>query len=306
MQANDDARPCLDPETLAAWVDGGLSPAERTAAEAHASTCERCQAMLAAFVRAEPPPSRPVRWRSSGVIPWMVPLTAAVAALALLFAVDPAILRSPAAPPRALAPQPTPPPTLAPAKERADVAGSRDENRQTASRPIPAAPVLLDKKAAGARPQSGSPENEARNEPKVVAAQPPPAVAQAGSATAADRLSERMADIVSPTSDTRWRILSPDRVERSADGGTTWTPTQLPPGVQVTAGASPAAGVCWLVGPKGLVLRTTDGSTWTAMPFPQPLTLVGVRATGAEAAVVTSDAGASFETSDGGRTWVRR
>jgi photosystem II stability/assembly factor-like uncharacterized protein len=141
----------------------------------------------------------------------------------------------------------------------------------------------------------------------VATATPPAAVAQSASnAVAADRLSERVSDIVSPTSDTRWRIVGPARVERSADGGATWTPTDLPAGARVSAGASPAAGVCWLVGDNGLVLRTTDGVTWTPIAFPQRLALVGVRATGAEAAVVTSDAGASFETSDGGRTWVRR
>lgn len=290
MRANDDAGPCLDPETLAAWMDGGSSAAERAAAEAHASTCERCQAMLAAFVRAEPPPSRPVRWWSTGVIPWIVPLTAGVAVLALLFAIDPAMLRPAAPPAPTLAPQPTPPPTLAPQPTPPPAAAAAE-------------PVLTDKKVAGAPPQ-----NEARNAPKSAAAPAPvPPVAQAAAKAAAmDRLSERTADIVSPASTIRWRVLAADRVERSTDGGATWTPVELPAGAQVTAGDSPTPGICWLVGPNGLVLRTTDGSTWTPIAFPQPLTLVGVQATGADAAVVTADTGASFATSDGGRTWVRR
>lgn len=47
-------RNCLDAETLAAWMDGGLDPAAAAAAEAHASTCERCQALLATVVKTLP------------------------------------------------------------------------------------------------------------------------------------------------------------------------------------------------------------------------------------------------------------
>ena len=42
---------CLDAETVAAWMDGGLDAAGVAAAEAHASTCERCQALLATVVK---------------------------------------------------------------------------------------------------------------------------------------------------------------------------------------------------------------------------------------------------------------
>ena len=38
----------LDAETVAAWMDGGLDATSLAAAEAHASNCERCQALLAA------------------------------------------------------------------------------------------------------------------------------------------------------------------------------------------------------------------------------------------------------------------
>ena len=34
---------CLDGETLAAWVDGGLSRNDAAMAEAHVSSCPRCQ-----------------------------------------------------------------------------------------------------------------------------------------------------------------------------------------------------------------------------------------------------------------------
>ena len=47
-------RHCLDAETVAAWMDGGLDAAGVAAAEAHASTCERCQALLATVVKTLP------------------------------------------------------------------------------------------------------------------------------------------------------------------------------------------------------------------------------------------------------------
>jgi hypothetical protein len=47
-------RNCLDAETVAAWMDGGLDAAGVAAAEAHASTCERCQVLLATVAKTLP------------------------------------------------------------------------------------------------------------------------------------------------------------------------------------------------------------------------------------------------------------
>jgi len=79
---------CLDAETLAAWAEGALQSSERSAAEAHASRCSRCQATLAAMVRTAMPASAaaPAPFRR-----WMtllVPAMAAAAAVSLWFAVD--------------------------------------------------------------------------------------------------------------------------------------------------------------------------------------------------------------------------
>src|SRR5207247_1179892 len=56
---------CLEPEVLAAWMDGGLSEREISIAEAHVADCSRCQALLATLAKspqaapaAAPPPSR--------------------------------------------------------------------------------------------------------------------------------------------------------------------------------------------------------------------------------------------------------
>ena len=87
---------CLDAETLAAWAEGLLHGPERAAAEAHASGCARCQAMLAVMVRTMPgPPPTP----GSPLRKWLTMLTpalAAGAAVALWFAVDSRPLPAPA------------------------------------------------------------------------------------------------------------------------------------------------------------------------------------------------------------------
>src|SRR4051812_31971394 len=83
-----DTTACLDAETLAAFVDGGLTGPSRAAAEAHAAGCARCQASLAMLSRATPESAAPASGWSFGALRWLVPALGASAALALWFAVD--------------------------------------------------------------------------------------------------------------------------------------------------------------------------------------------------------------------------
>ena len=75
---------CLDAETLAAWADGGLSGAELALAQTHVADCARCQTMIGTLARINSgvPLAKPEhasrRW-----LAWLVPLTAAAAAVAL-------------------------------------------------------------------------------------------------------------------------------------------------------------------------------------------------------------------------------
>src|SRR5262245_39316554 len=72
---------CLDAETIAAWIDGGLSGPQLQIAQAHVADCARCQSFVATLVRshvgAQPEPD-PRRWFA-----WLVPITAAATAVAL-------------------------------------------------------------------------------------------------------------------------------------------------------------------------------------------------------------------------------
>ena len=109
---------CLDAGVLAAWFEGTLDPVDRAAAEAHAAECSRCQAVLAAMIRIEPPmESRP--WWRSPAFGWLVPITVAAAALVVYVRMDrePKTLQVASAP--AAAPATIPPATAQAAAEPA-------------------------------------------------------------------------------------------------------------------------------------------------------------------------------------------
>src|SRR5688572_2059356 len=92
LHAGDRGGPrdgCLDPETLAAWIDGSLSDRQRAAAQAHAADCDRCLAALAIIARSIPPQTVPASWWSRWFsYRWLVPITAATAAVTLWIAVE--------------------------------------------------------------------------------------------------------------------------------------------------------------------------------------------------------------------------
>ena len=88
------AGPCPDAELLAAYVEGHLEPAERTAVERHAAACGRCLdtlGVIATSLEADRlRPSAPEQvwwWRRWST--WLVPATAAATALGLYLMVRP-------------------------------------------------------------------------------------------------------------------------------------------------------------------------------------------------------------------------
>lgn len=93
---------CPDAEILAAYAEQVLPAAERTIVEGHASTCPRCQAVLAVMVEDDGPEiavraardlERPRAWRwwSGPALRWATPLAAAALGVILYVAVRPPV-----------------------------------------------------------------------------------------------------------------------------------------------------------------------------------------------------------------------
>ncbi|HEX5215025.1 MAG TPA: YCF48-related protein [Vicinamibacterales bacterium] len=293
---------CLDAETLAAWMDDGLPAAALAAAQAHVAGCARCQALVATMVRIDPPANavsaaQSSRWWMS----WLVPVAGA-AAIIVWFAVA---QRNPPTPAfeeqskvaEAPAPStPVPPPAAqAAAKTLSDQSPARDtaalskERRQNAAT----------KNEFSAR----SRQDELKDAKKKADVARQEALRQTAPA-ALDRVSQ-VIEVRSPNSAVRWRV-STAGVEKTIDGGATWSAQQLPVSAPLVAGVSPARNVCWLVGGNGVVLLTTDGQIWRRLAFPELTALVAVTATDAVSATVRTADGRDFVTKDAGITWIQR
>lgn len=323
---------CLDGETAAAWSDGGLSSAERARVELHLADCVRCQTLVGALGRTDhlvlPAPSETGAnwWRAW--LRWMVPLTAAASAVIALtvWLRVPAPAPSPAEPaatsmarlPEApvAAPQAAPPPAAsstpaAPDGTSASAPAQAPSPRSSSNREVEAATETA------RQPESAAPRALAKAEESTAVQSPPPsagAVPQRqefrDQAMAAPPASVRARDeargafdVTSPDGSTTWRV-SGTAAQRSTDRGASWSaPAALGAQLSPLAGSSSSPEVCWLVGSAGLVLRTTDGMTWTRVPFPEQVDLTSVRATGARAARVTTADGRTFTTGDAA-TWT--
>ena len=311
LRAGDTAEAgssCLDPETLAAWADGGLRRDERASLEAHAAGCTRCQAMLAAMAQTAPTPIlKPRSWRSY-LVPVAAPLGAA-AAIAIVVSI--VVTRQNPTPVDDIR-QPAPSST---ARDHVlpDEAFTNFALESQAAR-APESPRDVEQRERTARRAQ---QPTAANEQARAAAPPAAPPATSAGAAAGETVAERsLSESLTVTSETnigaveirtsdplrRWR-LAPGRVDRSTDGGVTWITQYVDPAASPLAGASPSPDVCWVVGGAGLVLLSTDGRTWRRITFPETVDLTAVRVVdGATATVVSAD-GRSFLTKDAGLTW---
>lgn len=322
---------CLDADTVAAWADNALTPSERAAAEAHAADCARCQALLAAMVTVTPAPLSTSRWRVPAA-GWLIPLTAAAAA-AILWVAVPRPAPQPPAPPAAevaeakhptaatsadaQAAQSAPPLTLQRPTAAKDGSRDRGNTPRDASPGAPAAETKGHATAPGGSANAAAPQASAESiaprrsadasAPLSAAPSIAPRTVPAPlkSEVRAFRTAARPL-IASSDSAIRWRIVPGGNVERTSDGGSTWQTQETSATETLTAGASPSPSVCWLVGPHGIVLLSTDGHSWRRIPFPEEAALIGVSASDEQTATVAAADGREFSTSDGGRTWSRR
>lgn len=250
---------CLDAETVAAWLDGGLDAPAVALAQAHASTCARCQAVVGTLVQTLPAEAavapRGIRlWRW-----WLAPLAATAAAATMWMVVpqEPVArpesaafnetaaaesLAVPAAPaPAAAEPQAAPAEVRGLAKERAD-AISRDRAELKAEARTTEAPKVLDSEAAG----------------RLEAAAPPALRSQAGAP-----VDERITAQSSPSPDVVWRVGRAGLVQLAIDGRTFVT-LAFPEAVDLAGVTATDERRATVTTVDGRTFVTDDGGrTWT-------------------------------------------
>jgi hypothetical protein len=305
---------------MAAYIDGGLSPADRTAAEAHIADCARCLELTAAIVQTEPAvvPAPRRSWFRTG---WLVPLTAAAVGIAAWGIIrDPTGIHVPALQETIAtrAPDPAAPPLLPSESSKAAVPDVQQE-RKSRSEAAPERGRVLDsvvagnraaeQKAQGATSPPPAPDTPAAARAVPPAAPQPALSAQEVAALARDGLvstrqaAAAMQVIASPDPSVRWRF-SGTAVEKTTDGGATWV-AQTTGASGFVAGSAPSADVFWLAGKAGLVLLTIDGRTWSRVDLPAPGSdALAITATDGRSAQVTTATGSTYRTTDAGRTWV--
>lgn len=304
---------CLDAETLAAWMDGGLDRGSMAMAEAHVSRCARCQALVGTMVKAMPAVNGGAAERATLWRWWFAPLAAGVAASTLWMVVPGQRVQTPPATSVVSAPAED---ALgeAPARDRAAaLPASEPELRENAptvadnalSKNAPPTVSTVDEAkrkaeglASGARADTETTRAELRT-----AAAPAPGEASEQAIGQSLRQAAPGVEVVSPDPAARWRVGADGAVDHSTDGGGAWERLAASTTAQISAGSSPSLNVCWLVGRWGSVLLTIDGRTFATVVFPEAIDLVGVRATDALSATVTTADGRTFVTTDAGKTW---
>jgi hypothetical protein len=273
---------CLDGETLAAWVDGGLSRSDAAMAEAHVSSCPRCQEITGLVVKTTPMTPVAVPWWRARAA-WLVPATVGVAAVGLWIIAPTSPAPSPVRPPAPSERQRVEgPATIAPLESARDAA-------------VPAAPPVAPPAAApepvpqqAGRRQDLKREKEAadrvqaRANTAATAPAPPAAVAAPTEAAPPAAASARPAaeqgarqesakggakDAVSPDGALHWRITDRGALERSTDRGTTWQAVNVGITATFTTVQAPQARTAIVTTTDGRQFRTTDGgATWSLVP----------------------------------------
>jgi len=251
---------CLDAETVAAWTDGGLDAASVAMAEAHASNCARCQALLGTVAQttpaaavAEPSTARLWRW-------WFAPLAATAAAVTVWMVVPQDQMTAPPAPTAAVSDAP-----------EASIAKPDGEVAITQSAPPPVQPETKDQASTGrqraeapaARAEAAAPKREDSALEGRAAAAPP-----AAPAVALRKQAESFADAPitarsSPSPDIIWFVGRGGMVMLATDGRT-FLRVAFPETVDLTAVTATDERHAVVTAVDGRVFRTADGGrTWT-------------------------------------------
>ena len=307
--------PCLDPEVLAAWVDGALKGVELTAAEAHLSDCSRCLTLLATLMKTAPEQQPVNRWWQLRTVRWLVPLTAGAAAVLIWIAVpsdeprrslEQTIARTEAIPAAPLAQEPTSeqrPPAEADKSLRFRAAEERPDT-QAQRRDVPATPTEArdaEKESVSRQQEPAAvspPEPTPKAEPTAPAPAPPAASADADRAAAATGIGQ-LATTSGETVAT----------ERAAAAGAVAARTaelrRANPEIPATEIVSPDLTIRWRAGARGLVQLSRDrGATWEPLRSGVTVDLTAGASPSPSVCWLVGRAGTVLLTADG-RTWQR-
>jgi hypothetical protein len=321
---------CPDVETLAALADDALGTTARRDAETHIADCGRCQALMAAMVRAEPAAEHAAgssraafSWWRRGSLGWIATAAAATTAVALWIAVpgQRAPLGEQAAP------------ELAKSEEQV---GAATLTEGAAAPPAPSAgeaPAAPLRDARGARadeprPSEGTGGIASEPATRLGRAAAPPAQANAideakVAAPAATSLEARRSD----NSDAfRQREATAGRQESDGSGQARSQSAELaeralqaPASPALAAkratGAladarveivSPDPAIRWRIGPGSLVQYSADsGATWTTQQTVGADRISAGSSPSPTVCWLVGSAGTVLRTTDGGRSWQR-
>jgi hypothetical protein len=300
---------CLDAETFAAWADDTLSAHERATAEAHAASCARCQALLAVMMKTAPPAvAEKSVWRIPA-LGWLIPLTAAAAAV-LVWAIVPGPATLPSS--ARLGPVGTDRPVSVP-----DRIGT--QARSAAGTPTPAKPALQRQFAPSVAPTdvvaSSAPRGRAvaNAEEARVAAIDKLEVAATGNTESLEKLNQR--EPVTTSAKEAVIAGGGQRVEGSAAAAAppasqrlATIPSKAAPAFRAAIGTvivSSSQASRWRIVPGGTVERSTDGgSTWRAQETGATVTLAGGSSPSPSVCWLVGPTGTVLLSTDG-RSWQR-
>ena len=311
--------PCLDIDTVAALAEGTLTARERSAAEAHAAECPRCQGVLAAMVRTMPPVAPRVWWRRPAFV-WLAPLTAAAAAVVVWSNVPRSTIVAPDAQSAAMrAPEPVPnlaapaspraefeqKSPAAPAAPAAGAASALERNRAAAKRGTPE-PVqqnaLADRAAVSAVPSApGAAEDRTAAVQQPSAPAPPTVAAPAppSPATTAETSAQ-----VAAAAEQAQRAAAGTMAGNSADARQLMARRFVAKETTIVSADSQSR---WRLGSvSGFVEHSTDGgATWQVLPTGVNAMLVDGSSPSRSVCWLVGQGGVVILTTDEGRSWQR-
>jgi len=326
--AASDSAECPAPDVLAAYYDRSLSRADRARVDTHLLACVRCQAMMAALVRADDSPSVASSRREAFF--WITRVATPIAAIAATIAFmvglhhrafPPPEVIALASPVAAIQPQPEAPPSpttmeqsLPAASPQSVAAGNLIEHQHQMSSHAKAGGAKESQPLARAKSMRSPAELSASSEPVAalaprvaqlqssVGSAPAAGVAASGSSPGFVIVTPRVYHASSPDGSVMWSFGSQGIIFLSQNSAPERVVDQMHG--ELLAGSAPSNDVCWIVGRPGAILRTLDrGAHWQSIKPPASADFTAVSASDSNTATVTASDGQGYITHDGGVTW---